>query len=57
MIAKDSDQQALETALAALQATANQFAAACIKDSAVRTQYVRDLALIAFEYRNQVKTG
>jgi hypothetical protein len=45
------EKRVLEEALAALQATASQFGAACVNDARMRLQYARDVAAASRELR------
>ncbi|WP_374401741.1 hypothetical protein [Niveibacterium sp.] len=47
----------LKRALAELQATASNFAAMCIKDARVRTQYAQDIQSVSREFTEAVTTG
>lgn len=58
VLASDAaSQQALLHALSELQATAANFAAMCIKDARVRTQYAQDIQSVSREFLDAVKIG
>ncbi|MGF6879238.1 hypothetical protein [Paraburkholderia sp. MM5477-R1] len=49
--------QPLDEALAALQGTASQFAATCIRDERVRAQYLRDIQAMSGNFQQRVRSG
>lgn len=51
------EKQALDRALAELQATAANFAASCIQDSRVRAQYVQDIHAVSREFGDLIASG
>jgi hypothetical protein len=51
------EKRVLEEALAALQATASQFGAACVNDARMRLQYARDVAAASRELREASEAG
>lgn len=52
-----TERLALQKALDALQSTAQNFAASCIRDASVRMQYLRDIAAASAEFRQAVASG
>jgi hypothetical protein len=54
---RSQDSEALQRALVELQATAYNFAAACIQESRVRAQYIRDIQAMGREFQDAVRTG
>lgn len=54
---RSADEDVLQRAIAALQATGYNFASACIQESRVRAQYIRDIQAVSVEFLETVRSG